>query len=78
MHKWYYNIPPGDYTVKELMQIANPPQAYECVRAQLLRFKVESYRRNPTEVNYNPRNEKVWRWKGAAYYLNNHKENKNG
>ncbi len=69
MRAWYFNIPSGEYTIRELMRLANPPQKYECVKSQLVRFKVKNYRRDKKLSEYNQRNEKVWIWRGAEYYL---------
>lgn len=69
MQVWYYDIPEGIYTTQQIIDMSAPTQTYNCVYQTFRRLKVESFRLNKTEVNYNKKNEKLWKWLGAAYYL---------
>jgi len=69
MKVWYYDIPPGIYTTKEIMNLAEPRQTYQCVHSAFRRLKVKSFRIKNKNVGYNKRNEKVWKWEGAEFYL---------
>lgn len=69
MRVWYFDIPEGVYTIQQLIEQSTPKQTYSCVYHTLRRLKVESFRLNKEQVNHNKRNEKMWIWKGAEFYL---------
>ena len=69
MQPWYYNIPSGIYTTKQIMNVSNPPQSYQCVYSALKRLGVKNFRKNKKKVPYNKKNEMYWDWKGALFYL---------
>lgn len=69
MKVWYYDIPKGTYTTQEIVDLSKPKQTYACVYHTFRRLKVESFREKKEKVDYNKRNEKKWKWKGAKFYL---------
>ena len=69
MRIWYYDIVAGDYTMQEFIDLTEPKQKYQAVYNQFRRFKVKSYRLAKKDVDYNKKNEKIWQWEGAEFYL---------
>lgn len=69
MKIWYYDIPEGVYTTRELIELSKPKQTYNCVYKALVRLRVEFVRQNKNIAGYNIKNEGLWKWKGAKFYL---------
>lgn len=69
MKVWYYDIPEGIYTTQQIIDMSKPRQTYNCVYQTFRRLNVKSFRLKRIEVDYNKKNEKMWKWLGAEFYL---------
>lgn len=67
---WYSNIPPGNYTTQQIIDLSDPKPSYSGAYQALKKLGVESFypKEDFFKVSYNRRNEKIWKWLGMDYY----------
>jgi len=80
MEMWFIDIPAGEYTTRQLVDMSFPKKSYGVVYYTLKCLLVESYhpleklslaekrriKKFNSHINY--RNEQIWIWKGGEYY----------